>query len=149
MISFTFPVRKDITSISQLLKRNDLPFSDIQEGQIDFIVAKNKKKIIGCIGIEKYGTDGLLRSFAIDSDFRKKGYGRELYSRLLNYGIQNGVVTIHLLTTTATDYFLDAGFIILDRSNAPEKIQNSMEFKSLCPSSAVYMVLENITNYMK
>ncbi len=148
MITYVFADKSDIETIAQLLKKNDLPFSDIYESQIDFIIAKNDYQIIGCIGLEKYGTEGLLRSFAVDVNFRKKGYGRELYNRLLAYGVQNEVKTLHLLTTTAKEYFINAGFSIQNRGNAPEIIQNSAEFKSLCPSSSVYMVLEDISKYV-
>jgi amino-acid N-acetyltransferase len=125
-----------------------LPYSDIYESQVDFIVAKNDEQIVGCIGLEKYGTEGLLRSFAIELNFRKKGYGKELYNRLLTYGMQNKVNTLHLLTTTAREYFINVGFSVQNRSNAPEIIQNSREFKGLCPSSSIYMVLEDISKHV-
>ncbi len=149
MISFTFQSKNDLLIISQLLKRNGLPFSDIRVSKVDFIVAKNGGQIFGCIGLEKYGTEGLLRSFAIDYDFRKKGYGKELYNRLLGYGVQKGIKTFHLLTTTAKEYFLNIGFNVYNRTCAPEIIQNSIEFKSICPLSSAYMVLDNISNYQQ
>lgn len=148
MITYSNAGKTDLESIAGLLKKNDLPYSDIYESKVDFIVAKNDEQIVGCIGLEKYGTEGLLRSFAIDFNFRKKGYGKELYNRLLTYGVQNKVNTLHLLTTTAREYFINVGFNVQNRSNAPEIIQNSEEFKSLCPSSSTYMVLKDISKHV-
>jgi amino-acid N-acetyltransferase len=148
MITYPFSDKNDIESIAQLLKKNDLPYSDIVESQVEFIVAKNDIKIIGCIGIEKYGAESLLRSFVVDSNYRKKGFGKELYNRLLLHGVQNEIKTLHLLTTSAKEYFIKVGFGIHDRNRAPEIIQNSTEFKSLCPSSSVYMVLKDISKHI-
>ena len=145
MITYTLADKRDLAAISLLLKINDLPFSDIQESAIDFIVAKDDQQIIGCIGLEKNGSEGLLRSFAVDHNFQNKGFGRELYDRLLAYGVQHDIKTLHLLTTTAKEYFMKVGFRLDSRSNAPEIIQKSKEFSSLCPSSSTYMVLENIS----
>jgi amino-acid N-acetyltransferase len=147
MIAYTLAEIKDLEVIARLLKINDLPFSDIRESAIDFIVAKNGHQIVGCIGLEKHGTEGLLRSFAVENNFRKKGLGKEIYNRLLNYATQNQIKTLHLLTTTAKDYFLKTSFHVANRSNAPEVISQSREFAGLCPSTSVYMVLEDITKY--
>lgn len=147
MITYTLSEVKDLEGIERLLNKNNLPFSDIREGEIDFIVAKNDHEIIGCIGLEKYETEGLLRSFAVENNFRNKGLGRELYHRLLHYASQNNIKTLHLLTTTAKDYFLRTGFGIASRSNAPEAISKTKEFAGLCPSTSVYMTLEEISEY--
>jgi len=148
MITYAFSSNNYQESIARLLKKNDLPFSDIVESQIDFIVVKNDQQMIGCIGIEKYGTEGLLRSFAVNPAYRKKGYGSELYNRLLKYAVQHEIKILHLLTTTAKEYFIQKGFSVQNRSFAPEIIQNTREFKSLCPSTSFYMVLENISKYI-
>jgi amino-acid N-acetyltransferase len=44
-----------------------------------------------------------------------------------------------LLTQTAADFFARQGFRTIERSSAPEDIQASEEFRSLCPSSAICM----------
>jgi amino-acid N-acetyltransferase len=148
MITYTLADKQDFEAVTELLKKNDLPFSDIDESMVDFIVSKDDRQIFGCIGLEKFGNEGLLRSFSIDKDYQNKGYGRELYNRLLAYAAQNGIKTLHLLTTTAKDYFIKMGFRIDSRNNAHEIIQKSKEFSSLCPYSSTYMVLENISKYI-
>jgi amino-acid N-acetyltransferase len=147
MINYSLAQDKDLESITRLLKINNLPYSDIKESLVEFIVAKSNSEIIGCIGVEIYKPQGLLRSFAVDNSFRNKGIGKELYHRLLSYSIQSNVKTLHLLTNTARDYFSKTGFIVADRSKAPELIKNCKEFASLCPSSSVYMVLDDISKH--
>ena len=147
MITYSLAEAEDIEAIVRLLKTNDLPFSDIRESEIEFIVAKNDNQVVGCIGLEMHGYEGLLRSFAVDSNFRNKGIGREMYNRLLRFAFLNDINTLHLLTTTAKDYFSKTGFFVASRSKAPESISKSKEFAGLCPASSVYMVLEDISVY--
>jgi amino-acid N-acetyltransferase len=148
MITYAFSDKKELGNITLLLKESNLPYGDIEECDVHFIIAKENERIVGCIGLEKYDTEGLLRSFAVDRHYQGKGYGYELYNRLLFYAVQNGIQTLHLLTTTAANYFIKTGFRKANRSNAPEVIQNSKEFKSICPSSSHYMVLEDISTYV-
>ena len=148
MITYEFANKTQLEIIAGLLKQSDLPSSDIEESQVDFIVAWDDSKIFGCIGLEKFGTEGLLRSFAVDNTYRKRGYGKELYNRLLAFAVQNEITTLHLLTDTAKEYFMKAGFSARNRSNAPEILQGTKEFASLCPSSSLYMVLENLSEHV-
>ena len=45
MIKYAFAGKTDLESISRLLKKSDLPFSDIRESQVKFIIAKDDKQI--------------------------------------------------------------------------------------------------------
>ena len=135
----------DISGIINILKRNNLPHSDISEHSgIDFFVARNNNEIVGCIGIEKYGNEGLLRSLVVDETYRSKGVALQLYHLLKDSAQQSSVKNLHLFTTTAEEYFMKKGFRRADRNEAPEAIQTTTEFTSLCPCSCTYMVLENI-----
>jgi amino-acid N-acetyltransferase len=142
MITYSLAEAKDLEIIKETLQSVHLPFADVDESEIEFIAAKSKSEIIGCIGLEKYGTDGLLRSFAVKESFQNKGMGQELYRQLLTFACNEKVTTLHLLTTTASAYFSRMGFADANRNEAPETIRQSKEFSSLCPASSVYMKLE-------
>jgi amino-acid N-acetyltransferase len=142
MITFTQAPKEETEKISQLLKKNNLPVSDLRESAIVFFVAKKDRTLIGCIGLEKYGKDGLLRSFAVDNEYWNLGIGKEMYNRLLKYSQKNGIKTLHLLTNTAKDYFLKTGFSVTHRDNAPVEISKSREFEGLCPVTSTYMILD-------
>jgi len=144
MTHYSIAQKIDTEAISRLLESSKLPFSDIRESQVKFIVAKENDKIVGCIGLEIYGTEGLLRSFAVENNYRNRGIGKDLYNSLLAYSTENHISTLHLLTNTAREYFSKVGFMVANRSKAPETISKSSEFGSLCPSSATYMVLEDV-----
>jgi N-acetylglutamate synthase-like GNAT family acetyltransferase len=49
------------------------------------------------------------------------------------------ITQLILLTETAGEFFARQGYRVIERSSAPEEIQESEEFRSLCPSSATCM----------
>ncbi|MBL7723389.1 MAG: GNAT family N-acetyltransferase [Chitinophagaceae bacterium] len=114
--------------------------------KISFLLAiNNKSEVIGCIGVEQYLADGLLRSFAVDEKYRSRKVGINLFRRLISYSRQSGIEIMHLLTTTAEKYFTANGFVVAERSAAPATMKDTTEFSSLCPSSSTYMK-KDITN---
>jgi len=147
-IAYRLNTERDLEPIVSLLKKADLPVADITRSKIDFIVALDNNALAGVIGLEHYGTNGLLRSMAIDAVYRNNGIGAELLQRLLSYAKQLGINDLHLLTTTAEKYFASKGFVTSTRSYAPDVIQNTEEFSSICPSSSAYMILKDLNNSM-
>ncbi|NJN03794.1 MAG: GNAT family N-acetyltransferase [Leptolyngbyaceae cyanobacterium RM1_1_2] len=91
-------------------------------------------------GIEWYGTFGLLRSLAIAQPHRRKNLGRQLVEEIETYAQYQGVKTLFLLTTTASDYFQKLGYHRCDRQQVPAEIANTSEFQHLCPDSAACLV---------
>lgn len=137
----------DIKDVQRLLKENNLPFEDLESSKVTLFVSVLNGQIIGCIGIELKGNDGLLRSFSVTDKYKNKGIGNELLNRLLKYSKSEKIKKLHLLTTTADKYFIKKGFVKSDRIKAPESIQTTTEFSTLCPSSSVYMTFEVSDNY--
>lgn len=132
----------DYDKIRELLKTNKLPYEDIISSKVEFITSQPDGNLAGCIGIEKYGEDGLLRSFAVDDEYKNKGIGKDLLNELISKSKNEGIKKLHLLTTTADKYFAKKGFRNSERSNAPNAILSSKEFSEICPSGSVYMILE-------
>ncbi len=135
---------EDLETIISLLQTSDLPTQDLPSEKVEFLVARNQQKMVGCIGLEPYESNGLLRSFAIDPNHRSMGLGAKLYSYFLSYCKQRNIQKLHLLTTTAEGYFLGKGFERANRNHAPEGISESAEFSELCPSSSSYLVKEGL-----
>ena len=121
-----------------LLKQNNLPTEDISEVTKLFSVLDNDR-VIATIGIELYSKIGLLRSFAVDEEYRSNGIGKQLVTFIEDFARQNRMQEMVLLTTTASDYFAKRNYQTIDRENIPLEIKNSSEFKSTCPSSAIVM----------
>jgi amino-acid N-acetyltransferase len=127
--------------IIQLLSDCHLPTQDIIQNKIDFKVATNHDDIVGCIGIEPYDKDALIRSFAVSDGFRNKGLGSDLLKSVINECKEMGIERIHLLTTTAEKYFVKYGFVKSNRLSAPKSIIETTEFSEICPSTSIYLTL--------
>ena len=103
------------------------------------MVALIGEKLIGVVAVELYGEYGLLRSLAVNDEFRGLSIGKKLVAEAENWSINNGLKQLFLLTTTAADFFPKLGWEITERSAVPESVAASTEFASVCPSSAVCM----------
>ena len=144
-LKYRFSQAGDLNTIKDLLSRSDLPVTDIDENKIDFIVVvSDKNALIGCVGLERRGTHGLLRSLAVEPSYRAKGIGHELFYYLLSTSRQYGIQDLHLLTTTAEKFFASSGFSVVPREEAPAPIKATAEFSSICPTSSTYMVMRDI-----
>jgi amino-acid N-acetyltransferase len=76
----------DEAVVKSLLAECGLPFEDISEHLIHFIVAKSKSVLVGVVGLEALGSVGLLRSVAVREPYRGKGLGRTLCDKMEGYG---------------------------------------------------------------
>lgn len=131
---------EDKEKIKKVLAACSLPFQDIDPHLENFLIAKREQEITGIVGMEVYGEYALLRSFAVSPSSRNKGLGKELLWTLIRNAKQKGIKEFYLLTETARDYFEKNGFMLIERSKAPTEIQQTLEFKSVCPSSAYCMM---------
>jgi amino-acid N-acetyltransferase len=130
----------DLRGALDLLVRSDLdPHGVAERFGHYFVVREDDGRVVGVCGLEVHGEAGLLRSLAVDPDYRAQGLAAALVeavvarARLLELGV------VYLLTTTAREYFLRHGFAPEERAQAPAPIQESWEWKSGCPTTAVLM----------
>lgn len=130
----------DLPAVEQLLVTTGLPVDGVGENFRDFIVAEEENEIAGVIGLERYGATALLRSAAVAADSRGTGIGGRLVETILERAVAHGVREVYLLTTTAADYFPRFGFTEAPRSNAPEQMRASREFRGACPATAILMM---------
>jgi len=132
----------DLVGIEGLLKDNNLPFSDCAEHIANFIIKEDENNIIGAGGIEVYGSNGLIRSIVVAQNQRGKGIAKDIIKAIKEKSFDLGVTRIFLLTENANEYFDKHGFRAVKRTNVPESVMNTKQFKELCPASAVVMYLE-------
>lgn len=116
-----------------------LPTSDVRDEARQFF-RFDDTSTLGFAGIEGEGVDRLLRSVVVLPCRRHAGAGTALVATLERMARSQGVHRLHLLTTSARPFFERCGFTIVDRASAPAAIAASREFRSLCPSSATYLV---------
>ncbi|MBI2946009.1 MAG: GNAT family N-acetyltransferase [Verrucomicrobia bacterium] len=139
----------DERAIKQLLAQCELPFEDLAAEQLrHFFVGQDGERLLGVVGVEPCGDAALLRSLAVASDLRGQGLGRQLVLRAEEHARSAGAESLWLLTTGAEYFFALLGYEVTDRGAAPEGIQNTTQFASLCPSSSVCMLKRLSTPYV-
>lgn len=121
-----------------LLQQHKLPVADIDEDKLLYLLLDGKR-VIGTAGLEIFEDCALLRSVSIIKEEQGKGYGNFLNTAIENYATESGISCLYLLTTTAKDFFNKQGYCVISREEAPVCVQQTAEFTSLCPSSAVVM----------
>lgn len=132
--------KPELHDVQRILAENNLPIDDLSEVNLNhFFWCGDVFNPRGVIGVEVYGTDGLLRSLAIDLDVQGQGYGALLLQKLEQHAKSIGIQTLYLLTETAVEYFQGKGFESIVREFAPEAIKQTKEFSGLCPDSATLM----------
>jgi amino-acid N-acetyltransferase len=138
-ISIQKAVAGNFDAIGTLLLADNLPTSDINPLLDNFFIAVEDNEIIGVIGMDKYGTEGLLRSAVVKASHRSTGVAAALVHHLLEAARQSGVNVLYLITNTAEEYFANKGFEKITRDVVPATVLQSKEFNGLCPASSVIM----------
>jgi amino-acid N-acetyltransferase len=132
----------DLRGALDLLGRAELTEQDVAErwGHY-FVVREDDGRVVGVAGLEIHGEDGLLRSVAVDAEYRGQGQG--LAASLVEAAVERAkrvnLRSLYLLTTTARDYFARRGFADCPREEAPAAVRESWEFGTGCPSTAAFM----------
>lgn len=134
----------DLSDILALLSEVNLPPDGVTENVSGFLVARDEQsRLVGTIGIERYGNTALLRSAAVTPECQKSGLGSRLTEDLLARATSEGVETVVLLTTTASDFFARRfGFCETSRDIYDEQLAGSSEWNLPRCSSAVSMTLD-------
>ncbi|HJS89587.1 MAG TPA: arsenic resistance N-acetyltransferase ArsN2 [Steroidobacteraceae bacterium] len=134
----------DAAAIRDLLERCRLPTDDLATSHPEFVVACAGARIIGTGALERFGEVGLLRSVALEAQWRGAGVGRLIVEELERRASASGVRELILLTLTARAFFERLGYSEKDRAQVSPAVRESAEFRSLCPASALCMT-RNLT----
>jgi N-acetylglutamate synthase-like GNAT family acetyltransferase len=132
----------DLARVRGLLREAKLPTEGLEDqfGE-NYAVAEVNGALAGAIGIEVYGRYGLLRSCVVASAHRGTGLGKSLTNERVAWAAKRRLEALYLLTTTAGPFFARLGFVESPRASAPAEVRASLEFTTLCESSAVCMRL--------
>ncbi|HPI98707.1 MAG TPA: arsenic resistance N-acetyltransferase ArsN2 [Synergistales bacterium] len=130
----------DLEVLREFLSGFDLPLDGVEEHIATMLLGFSEGRLVASAGLEIYGNSALLRSVAVDRDFRNRGYGKALVEASFESAHQKEINYLYLLTDTAEDYFPRFGFNKISREQVPEQVRGSVEFTSACPLSAVVMM---------
>ena len=141
-MKYSFATAEDDKQIKQILRASGLKHRDISTSQLQhFLKAQdtNASTVSGVVGLELKDNVGLLRSLAVAEAYRRQGLATLLVSKIEAYARSKNIDSLYLLTLTAEDFFSERGYHKTDRGSAPPALQETTEFKSLCPQTAVCM----------
>jgi N-acetylglutamate synthase-like GNAT family acetyltransferase len=129
----------DGPSMLQLLRASGLPIDGLVDHLNTALVARDGAEIVGCAAVEIYADGALLRSVAVAPAARGHGVGERLTEAAIALARSLRTPAVYLLTTTAESYFPRFGFVQSTRDLIPTGVQQSVEFRSACPASAIVM----------
>ena len=135
----------DLPAIERLLVSSGLPTAGVAESIDGFVVAESERDdgIVGVVGLELCCADyALLRSTAVEPEWRGTGLGRRLVMHAIAEAESRGIRALYLLTTTAERYFPSFGFVKTQRDAVPDEVKQSVEFREACPATATVMTLQ-------
>lgn len=134
---------QDESGIKALLGTCDLPSDDISSSHMgNFFIIQDSGQIVGSVGLEICRGFGLVRSLALSEHLRGRRLGIQLVEQIEGYARTQQIRSIYLLTTRADRFFTRLGYQTIPRRNAPVPVQETAEFQSICPESAVCMFKE-------
>jgi len=134
--------RKDeLPEILALLDECGLPTEGLSDHLATILIAKDGGAIVGCSALELYQEYALLRSIAVKHSHRGHGLAALMTKASLGLAKNHQVTTVYLLTERASRFFSKLGFKPVPRSNVPQEVQRSIEFTTLCPDTALVMVI--------
>jgi amino-acid N-acetyltransferase len=129
----------DLAPARELLRRLALPDEGVADHFGNYLVVRDASRLVGVCGVEIHGADGLLRSVAVEPDYRHEGIGGLLVAGAKDLARKLKVESLYLLTTTAAPFFRRHGFDDWAREKAPAAVQESWEFRSGCPARSTCM----------
>lgn len=123
------------------LLQSAMAVGDLSDDQPRFFALKSADgQPMAFAGLALDGPDVLLRSLVVDPEARSKGAGSRIVKAMEKIAKAGGAQRLWSLTTTAEDWFLSGEWREVQRSEAPEAIQRTSQFKTGCPASAHLLV---------
>jgi amino-acid N-acetyltransferase len=132
----------DWLALQALITGSGLPLDGLADHLTTTLIARDGDNIIGSAALEVYGDAALLRSVAVAATHRSQGLGQQLTALALELARSRNVREVYLLTETAAEFFPRFGFAPLLRDAVTPAVQQSVEFQSACPASALVMRAE-------
>ena len=130
---------RDRPHVRELLQRCGLPVEDIETSPVDFLVMREAGQVVGAVGLESADGVGLLRSLAVLPTLHGQGRGGALVAAVERLAEQRGIDDVYLLTTTVPGFFALHDYLRVHRASVPLALQQTRQFTSLCPATAVCM----------
>ncbi len=117
----------EVRALDAALETHSVDLED--EDASHFFVLRNENGFVGCVALDVFGEDGILRALAVKKECRGVGYGWMLADAVIAEARHRGIRRIYLLTNTASDWFASKhGFRIVDLSTVAPQVAASATF---------------------
>lgn len=130
---------EDLSAIRALLESAGLPTSDLASARPEFVAIVEGGALVAAGALQRFAGSALVRSVVVSAGHRGKGLGDSVVRALEHAAREANIARLILLTQTAAPFFARHGYEVIERRAAPADVQESDEFRSLCPSSATCM----------
>ncbi len=133
----------DLEGIRALVARAGLREPIEADDVPSFFVLHNEAGLAAVVALDVYGDEAILRSLAVDPEWRGGGYGWMLADTAIDQARFRGARRIYLLTEIASDFFAAKhGFRVVDRSTVSAAVAASRSFRDTHGSTFVAMRLD-------
>jgi amino-acid N-acetyltransferase len=127
----------EAAEVTALIHSAGLPVEDLTPAKLrHFILMRRGEAIVGAVGLELAGPDALLRSLVVAEAYRHRRVAKRLVAAVERYARSLGATRLFLLTQTAEGFFQAQGYTPASRADAPPGLQETAEFRNICPASA-------------
>jgi N-acetylglutamate synthase-like GNAT family acetyltransferase len=121
---------QDMLQVQRLVAKAGLREEGIEQYIKSFLVVEDEdQQLIGTVGVEQYGTEGLLRSLVLDSPIWTAKLSLEFLQLTLQYAEDQKMETIYLCAKGTNALFHQLGFREVDKEDVPESIKSSPHFQ--------------------
>jgi amino-acid N-acetyltransferase len=139
-VEFSMATAENLTAVRALLAECGLSSEGLESITGNCILAKAGSSIVGTVALEPCGQWALLRSLAVAPLWRKRSLASVLCAKAISHARLLGVEKLCLLTTDAAPFFSRLDFKRIERAETPPGIQQTTQFRTSCPKSAVCMM---------
>src|SRR5262249_72157 len=123
----------------QIVREYGLPLTGLLTSTECLEFCDDQGAIVGFAGLQRAGTDALLRSLVVLPASQRSGFGSAIVAWVMSFASGNGISRLFALTTTNQAFFYKCGFKTIDRAGVPQLICGLTEFSESCCSSAYVM----------
>ncbi|HET9903710.1 MAG TPA: arsenic resistance N-acetyltransferase ArsN2 [Xanthobacteraceae bacterium] len=128
-------------ALCRALEKAGLPIDDVEEpGRLFWRFETEEQVPVGYGGLEVHGKEALVRSVLTLPPARHRGIGAKIVAALETEAFIAGCRSVWAITASAGPFFERLGYAVCERSQVPEAIAGTRQFRSICPDSARVLV---------
>ena len=131
--------KEALSSVIALLQECELPTADISVDNVSMFTTISLEHIVAVAALEQVGDYALFRSLAVHPGHRGQSIAQQLLAHIEQQAKEASLHQLFLLTYDADSWFLQHGWHRIERSSAPESIQQTAQFSGLCVCMCAYV----------